>query len=938
MLLTAATGFPANAQETQARIPFPVEWTADNWQTIWAKGGTAWNANSAEQAWAIMGRKSNWKGSVHTTAPIDFPENKEVELTFMYKSSCEVTLTMQAYTETDDTLWEQVATLPASNTDYTAHSLTMEVPDAADFRFLATPNIGVMANGNFYIRDINFAYPSADIATQKILSPCTGWIAADAKTSISARFANISTVDADNVVVAYSIDGTQTVKETLPGGLSAGQSIDYTFANPVASFLAGDHTLKVWCEAVGDSSTGNDEISMAVKASAPATFPFIDKFDNQLSNWSVDNCDSDAITWTAGTLNQTDGIAILPSGASHIDDYMWTRPIAINGGNARISFYYSTQLGRGSASLRLIGGTTPCMTEMTELLRLDNISNRGWINAYVPFNNAAAGVWYFAVVAEGNSDGLIIDNFKIDAEEDLCMDAVVFDTESGFNKANSTVTVSLLNHGVSPQSGIRVGYSINGLENQVVETISGPIRPGEKYTHVFSVPADISAHETYTLYEQILTPVGTDSQNDLIAGQQLTHWPNKHVPYVQTFHTDLDQWKLIMASESLSNWGFTPWGVFNAYYGTNVLSHLNAAGAIDDWAISECIEMSAGIYDISFFYRTELNNEGENARQSFALMMGSDRTPEALSTPIAKYEDFTVGRPAYRKSITRIVIPEDGKYYFGFHNYSPANGGSTFIDGFTVKKVEIGYALPYTSDFKDHADEWTLYNPNAKFTQWTLGTEEDGSNTLMVDHDKDASTYRVAEGLIVSPKINIEEGVEVVLNLEYALISDFEEIALNLCGSTVDDADAFSVIAELPATDEFVKYETTIPAFNNESEYFIGLRSNQPLTNKTTVPKDPKDIYTIKIKSLTMTPKSVSVGVDSTEEADQISVSRQGDEVVVYGDGSDVNVKFHDLSGRLIKSFAGIGSRFVISGDGLEGIVILTVSTEKETRTFKMVF
>lgn len=455
--------------------------------------------------------------------------------------------------------------------------------------------------------------------------------------------------------------------------------------------------------------------------------------------------------------------------------------------------------------------------------------------------------------------------------------------------------------------------------------------------HEFSTPADISAKDsTYTLYGQIVTKIGEDTQNDLIAGASIAHWKNMSVPYVQSFEEDIYKWKVKSGENSESSWGFTVWGVFNAYDGSIVLSHLNAAGEVNDWAISECIDIPAGDYDIEFFYSSELNHDDDKARQSFELMMGNNDIPESMTRKIVGYEEFAVPGPAYRKSVTRVHFDQSGSYYFGFHNYSTA-GGSTFIDNFRITPVVAGRTLPYESDFNNKADELAPYNTNRKFTQWELLDEGD-AKVYVVNYDEDAYQYNVAEGMLVSPKLQIDTDRSIEVNLEYACITDFEGISMVFYGSAVNDPDSFAPIQELPVTDKIVSHTVTIPKIDApQGEYFIGVRSNQPISTKTTVSREPEDMYVLKLKSVKLD-YGIGTGVgEVTAQTGNVSVSRNGNDIIVSLPESTASILVYDAGGYLLRNVSGTASQFTIPLYNFKDTAIVKVITAEGTSTAKVV-
>ena len=150
-------------------------------------------------------------------------------------------------------------------------------------------------------------------------------------------------------------------------------------------------------------------------------------------------------------------IFFFPSDAQASDDWLFSPAISMPEGRSRLSFYY-TGGSRLTQHLRVLMGTEPSPDKMTEVLFDQDVKNNGWLNGYHVIDMAEAGVRYLAFQTTGASDHIIIDNIKIDKEEDLCMADVAFDQKSGFGLTTSKVKLSYVNHGVSAQKNITVRY------------------------------------------------------------------------------------------------------------------------------------------------------------------------------------------------------------------------------------------------------------------------------------------------------------------------------------------------------------------------------------------------------------------------------------------------------------------------------------------------
>jgi hypothetical protein len=105
---------------------------------------------------------------------------------------------------------------------------------------------------------------------------------------------------------------------------------------------------------------------------------------------------------------------------------------------------------------------------------------------------------------------------------------------SGTGLGNSEpVTVVMKNAGCSTLSNIPVGYTING-GTPVMDTVPGPLLPFDSLEFSFSVPADFSAFETFTL--DVFTALSGDQNpaNDHV----ITEIIHSHVMFCDTVNYD----------------------------------------------------------------------------------------------------------------------------------------------------------------------------------------------------------------------------------------------------------------------------------------------------------------------------------------------------------------------------------------------------------------
>lgn len=106
----------------------------------------------------------------------------------------------------------------------------------------------------------------------------------------------------------------------------------------------------------------------------------------------------------------------------------------------------------------------------------------------------------------------------------------------------------------------------------------------------------------------------------------------------------------------------------------------NSAQAADDWMIAPVFHLEAGTdYKLSYQLKTSSASNKENVK----VMLGRDKTPEAMTRELAKYEEYA--NIVYVKEEKIFTVEETGDYYIGFYCYSAKDRYAVFIKDFSLK-------------------------------------------------------------------------------------------------------------------------------------------------------------------------------------------------------------------------------------------------------------
>lgn len=811
------------------------------------RGSLDWTYTIADEddmtAWSIVGRPSSIKGSTLMSNCIS-PTSDCVAVNFSYYSSDAVDIiiyTGAPYSTTYEIVDTIVLPVAQSFTDVQYNLYTEEASLSIGFA-VYFPNGSYSTYYECAIRDIAFSDATPDIKASQIISPSLTKIAmSDAETSITVKYSYVGIGSISDLSLCYQVGDGDIVRETVSQTISEGEDYEHTFATSPVFNEAGKQTLTIWSESATDTNAANDTITTTITVYEAKTFPYSTTFYDAV-DWSVINVDEDDVEWMFIEFDNAikDGVAAYKNYYSGVssDDYLVSPAITMPEGDARISFYYATG---GYAYLSVLMGTSP--DNLDTVLFDEYITNTGWLNGYANFTIEEAGVYYFAFYGYGTGYATYLDYVNIDAEEDICTNGIAFSETSGFDKTTSDVTISFINHGVTAQSNVEVGYII-GQGKMVSETVSESVEPGDTLTYTFTTAADISTPDsTYTLMGVIVSQVGEDVYNDTIIGSDIEHWASSTIPYAQGFEDGIDRWTLKTNTYAWS----APSNSSNSYQGKCYLYHASVSSlASDDWAFSESIEIPAGTYDLSYFYRTYKNMKTAKYAQHFEVLFGTAPEIDSMTTTIAVYDSIIESDAAYKKFTGTLNVDADGKYYIGFHCYSAAGAGGVYIDSIRIEEPKEGVTLPYTSDFENALDEWTRYNPTSIFYQWTYTTDEETEESYLDVYRK--ASYNNQEGMLVSPALYIESGTPVTISFDYAVISNADTITLDLYYGTEDNPYTMEVLQSNTEAEELTPATATLEV-HTSGLYYIGFESS---TNSA--------VYELQLTDVTVS-NDVSTGI-----------------------------------------------------------------------------
>ncbi len=151
--------------------------------------------------------------------------------------------------------------------------------------------------------DITLSRATNDIAAIALVTPdVSNLCSLSAAETISIKVKNYSSTAANNIPVAYSIDGT-VVTETIPS-INANDSIIYTFVQTADLSAWQAYTLRAWVHYAGDTYTANDSLSPVDFRTSPviSAYPYLEGFETSDGHWYTGGVNS---SWQWGAPAKT---------------------------------------------------------------------------------------------------------------------------------------------------------------------------------------------------------------------------------------------------------------------------------------------------------------------------------------------------------------------------------------------------------------------------------------------------------------------------------------------------------------------------------------------------------------------------------------------------------------------------------------------------------
>ena len=695
--------------------------------------------------------------------------------------------------------------LPATASDYAQGKFVIKVPADTTLSIALMALLGTEST-QISVKNISIQTSYADAKAAALVSPEWRATLPDAGVVIKAQFQNLTAGELKNVPVKYQVGTAAAVIDTITS-MAANATIVHSFATPIDLSVAGSYQLKVWIDLAGDGDLTNDTISTTLYSYNAKTLPYRTSFEpgEDGNNWNIYNPDNDVVYWYLATMvSNKVNYAKAGVSAAYINsytgiphnDWLISPAISLPAGKTRVSFYYTTEYSTGATNLKLYlsKSASPDSMKQSQPIFCDSITNVLYYKSgYALLDVKEAGNYYLGFYDEGSGRDIILDDVRVEQTNDLCLLSASSDVTEGYNLDRAKISVKFANHGIDPQTDIPLTFKVGTDASTFIETYRSTLNPGDTASYTFMTPIDVSTAGTYSIKVAVAAPNDSDSYNNAIT-VTVKNLACKTLPYVHDFEVAPSPW-------SLSGWIRGTSSMY-AYKGTGVLYH--DGKTTDDWAYSECINVPAGDYELSYFMRTFLNGTDTlRDAHSYDVCIGTDRAPEAMTKVIASFRNVLCSSKYNKKVIRTIHVDADSKLYIGFHYTGAvnANKNGIYIDYLTLKAqpTTATAAMPYSYNFTTPNTDWYHYYPTTLFEQWKIATDASGSSCMKTKRTVSVTSSELA-GPLESKSFSLIKGDSLIATFDYAITADSVGPTINLALSSADDPAAFTDEANFIAT------------------------------------------------------------------------------------------------------------------------------------------
>jgi plastocyanin len=517
-----------------------------------------------------------------------------------------------------------------SNIQLHADSVYHIVISTRVLSFPPLPPIGQTTAFGITVTEVN---PN-DMQMMSILTPISS-CNLTASEAVTIKIKNNGMVAATGVQVAYKLNNLATVVEPIPGTITIGDSVTYTFTVNADLTAPMTHQLKAWTILTNDGNNNNDTLVNSIN-SIPliSTFPYLQDFEANDGGWYKSPTTG---SWAWG-IPAADTIATAASGTK-----AWVTNLAGNTNLGEISYLNSPCIDLSTVSLPIVkvkvnrkmttGQNTALQYSIDggQTWMIAGSQNANWYNNANGWTGSSFGAWetkHVKIPAIGNqsdvrlrfaysggfqtTEGIGIDDIEIYNSPANDIGVVEIMTPvSSCGMGNEVISVKIANFGSAAQTNFPVGYSINGAPF-VYENVALSIAVGDTIEYNFAA-VDLSAIDTYEIEVKTNLTGDADNTNDMASKTVVNTIAVASFPYFENFENGNGSWS---AGGTSPSWELaTPAGT--AIIGAASGTHAWVTGADtvhnaneNSWVMSPCFDMTSltiPVIELKLNYNTTAN-------------------------------------------------------------------------------------------------------------------------------------------------------------------------------------------------------------------------------------------------------------------------------------------------------------------------------------------
>jgi hypothetical protein len=390
--------------------------------------------------------------------------------------------------------------------------------------------------------------------------------------SVRICFKNHGLAAVSNFPLSYVINNGTPVTETFNGTIQPGDTMCYTFTATANLSVAGVYNFDAYTSLTGDGDISNDTAQTVVASRPVISIPFSDDFESGSANIAfefVTNPESKAYVSSNSANGSLFGLTLEGNSATN-----YATPNATNVWTTNPEHFASASLcvdltNVTAAEIKLDLQQGFNFNDFYTNFRITVNGNQvgpdhrpsgattAWTTIVENISSYVGGFVNISLESMVKYDTLspnfnFIDNFSIRipaADDAKALNFTSPNSGCGLGTADS-VTMCFANIGSAVMSNFPVSFTLNN-GNQVTETYTGSVNPGDTVCYTFTATVDLSTPGTYILDGNISLTGDADATNDSI-NTTITSIPIlSSFPYTEDFENGNGGW---ISGGSNSSW------------------------------------------------------------------------------------------------------------------------------------------------------------------------------------------------------------------------------------------------------------------------------------------------------------------------------------------------------------------------------------------------